>query len=183
VFLGTLGAQLAILYLMRFEGYSRTVFVIYAILVAIILTASRASFRLIGEVLQRNRKAATRVVVYGAGDGGALVVSELTKAQDARYTILGFVDDDARKQRMRVQGYPVLGGYGTLATLILSGAIDAVVISARLIDVERLRELEALCGEQGVSLSRLHVGLESLVVGDDEALARDPVSSLEKNVS
>ena len=183
VFLGTLGAQLAILYLLRFEGYSRTVFVIYAILVAIILTASRASFRLIGEVLQRNRKTATRVVVYGAGDGGSLVVSELTKAQDARYKILGFVDDDARKQRMRVQGYPVLGGYGALAALILSGAIDAVVISARLIDVERLRELESLCGEKGVSLSRLHVGLESLVVGDDEALARDPVSSLRKNVS
>jgi UDP-GlcNAc:undecaprenyl-phosphate GlcNAc-1-phosphate transferase len=183
VFLGTLGAQLAILYLLRFEGYSRTVFVIYAILLSIILTASRASFRLIGEALQRNRKAATRVVIYGAGDGGSLVVRELTKAQDARYKILGFVDDDARKQRMRVQGYPVLGGYGALAGLILGGVIDAVVISARIIDVERLSELEALCNEKGVSLSRLHVGLESLVIGDDVALAREPGSLLRKNVS
>ena len=38
--LGAFGAQLIILYLLRFEGYSRTVFAIYAILLAIIMTAS-----------------------------------------------------------------------------------------------------------------------------------------------
>jgi UDP-GlcNAc:undecaprenyl-phosphate GlcNAc-1-phosphate transferase len=183
VVLGTIGAQLAILYLMRFEGFSRTVFLIYAVLLAIVVTASRASFRLLGEVLQRNRKAATRVVIYGAGDGGAFVVRELTKGQDARYKILGFVDDDPRKQRMRVQGYPVIGGVSSLTTLILSGVIDAVVISARMIEVERLRDLQALCGKNGVSLSRLHVGLESLVIGDDASLANEPSAPLRTNVS
>lgn len=183
VFFGTAGAQLAIVYFLRFEGYSRTVFVIYAMLVACLLTASRASFRLLGEALHRSRKAATRVVIYGAGDGGALIVRELTKGQDARYKILGFVDDDPRKQRMRVQGYPIIGGVSSLTTLILSGVIDAVVISARMIEVERLRELQALCGENGVSLSRLHVGLESLVMGDDESLANEPSPPLQKNVS
>jgi UDP-GlcNAc:undecaprenyl-phosphate GlcNAc-1-phosphate transferase len=183
VLFGTLGAQLAIIYFLRFVGYSRTVFAIYAILVAILLTASRASFRLIGEALQRSRGAATRVVVYGAGDGGSLIVRELTKSQDARYKILGFVDDDPRKQRMRVQGYPVLGGFASLSSLVLSGVVDAVVVSARLIEVERLRELEALCAEQGVSLSRLHVGLEAIVVGDDASLSVDPVATLHKNIS
>jgi len=183
VVLGTISAQLAVLYLLRFEGYSRTVFAIYAILAAIILAASRASFRLIGEFLQRNRRAATRVIVYGAGDGGSFVVRELTKAQDARYTIIGFIDDDTRKHRMRVQGYPVLGGYGALAGFILTGVVDAVVVSPRLIDAQRLRELETLCGEKGVSLSRLHVGLESLVIGDDETLSREAKANLEENVS
>lgn len=172
VIFGSLGAQLAILYLVRFQGYSRSVFVIDAILLAALLAASRASFRLIGEFLQRNRHAATRVVIYGAGDGGSLVVRELTtKGHGTRYRIVGFVDDDARKQRARVQGYPVLGGYGSLATLVLSGAVDAVVISARIIDIERLRDLENLCAEQGVSLARLHVGLEPLIGGDHDALA------------
>src|SRR5439155_1582745 len=147
VFLGTAGAQLAIMYFLRYEGYSRTVFVIYAMLVAALLTASRASFRLLGETLHRSRKAAIRVVVYGAGDGGSLIVRELTKSQEARYAIVGFVDDDPRKQRMRVQGYPVLGDYRALSALIVSGAADSVVISARIMDVERLRDLESLCAE------------------------------------
>jgi UDP-GlcNAc:undecaprenyl-phosphate GlcNAc-1-phosphate transferase len=183
VVFGTLGAQLAIMYFLRFEGFPRTVFAIYAILVAILLTASRASFRLIGEALQRSRKAATRVVIYGAGDGGSLIVRELMKSQDARYKILGFVDDDPRKQRMRVQGYAVLGGYPSLASLVLSGVVDAIVISARIIEVERLREVKALCAEHGVSLSRLHVGLEALVVGDDDSLAADPASVRRENIS
>ena len=183
VVFGAAGAQLAIMYFLRDEGYSRTVFVIYAMLVAGLLTASRASFRLLAEALHRSRKAATRVVVYGAGDGGALIVRELTKSQDARNAIIGFVDDDPRKQRMRVQGYPVLGDYRSLAALILGGAVDSVVISARMIDVDRLRELEVICAEHGVALSRLHVGLEALVVGDEPAAAIDAASDRRKNVS
>ena len=46
-----------------------------------LLTASRTSFRLIGEFLHRSSAAAKRVVVYGAGDGGALAVRELTKPE------------------------------------------------------------------------------------------------------
>jgi UDP-GlcNAc:undecaprenyl-phosphate GlcNAc-1-phosphate transferase len=185
VFFGTAGAQLAIMYFLRFVGYSRTVFVIYAMLVACLLTASRASFRLLAEALHRSRKAATRVVIYGAGDGGSLIVRELTKSQDARYTIVGFVDDDPRKQRMRVQGYPVLGNYSALSALILSGSLDSVVISARIIDVDRLRDLESLCSERGVSLSRLHVGLEALVIGDERPALDlgDAGADRRKNVS
>jgi FlaA1/EpsC-like NDP-sugar epimerase len=166
VLIGTLGAQLAILAAFRYHGYSRTVFVIDAVLLSLLLVVSRASFRLLGEVLHRNRHAATRVVIYGAGDGGALVVRELTKAQDASYKILGFVDDDQRKERMRVQGYAVLGGFDSLSSLVASGVVDVVVISPRIIDVERLRALERLCKTHSVSLSRLHVGLEPIVVPD-----------------
>jgi len=183
VFLGAAGTMLGVVFTLRFDGYSRTVFGIYAILVAILLTLSRASFRLIGEALYRNRKAATRVVIYGAGDGGSLVVSELMKTHFGGFKILGFVDDDTHKQRMRVQGYPVLGGYGSLVSLIESSVVDSVVISARIIGVDRLRELESLCANHGVSLSRLHVGLESIIGGRDETPVVDAAAGLRKNVS
>jgi UDP-GlcNAc:undecaprenyl-phosphate/decaprenyl-phosphate GlcNAc-1-phosphate transferase len=187
VILGVVGAQLEILYLIRFEGYSRTVFAIYAILLAILLTASRGSFRLIGEFLQRNRNAATRVVVYGAGDGGSLVVRELLKSPDMRYRVLGFVDDDPRKLRMRVHGYPVLGGYDSLASLVSGGVVDAVVVSARMIDVKRLGDLERLCAAHDVSLSRLHVGLEPLTGGSAPTAttpaAETPASRIRQSAS
>jgi UDP-GlcNAc:undecaprenyl-phosphate/decaprenyl-phosphate GlcNAc-1-phosphate transferase len=169
VFMGTLAALLVTLYLFRTENFSRNVFVIDAILLAVLLTASRASFRLMAAALHRNLHAATRVVIYGAGDGSALVASELMKTGDRRYRILGFVDDDPRMQRMRVQGWPVLGGYDSLLSLVTSGAVDAVVISARIIEVDRLRGLESVCGAHGVSLMRLHIGFEQIVVGEDES--------------
>jgi len=169
VVLGVVGAQLVILYALRFEGYSRTVFAIDAVLLAIFLIASRASFRLIGETVQRNRNAATRVVIYGAGDGGSLVVRELLKSAETRYRVIGFVDDDPRKQRMRVQGYAVLGGYDALASLVSSGVVDAVVISARIIAVDRISDLETLCSTHSVSLARLHIGLVPITAASEAA--------------
>ena len=62
VFFGTVGAQLVILYVYRFFSYSRTVFAIYAVLLLIAVTLSRASFRLVGEFMQRQRQSGRRVV-------------------------------------------------------------------------------------------------------------------------
>jgi UDP-GlcNAc:undecaprenyl-phosphate GlcNAc-1-phosphate transferase len=183
MFLGTATSLLAILIVLRFDGYSRTVFGIYAVLLSILIMASRASFRLIGELLYRNRKTAARVVVYGAGDGGALAVGELRKAYLGDFKILGFVDDDARKQRMRVQGYPVIGGYPALVALLEADSVDSVVISARIIEVDRLHELEELCARHGVSLSRLRVGLEPLVAGAPGPRRADEEPRRQKNVS
>ncbi|HSL22707.1 MAG TPA: hypothetical protein VK886_14330 [Vicinamibacterales bacterium] len=162
VAIGTLSIVAVIVYLYRFEAYSRGVFVIYAALLMLALSGSRASFRLISEFVRRRREG-KRVVVYGAGDGGALVVRELLNDNDANYRVLGFVDDNPGKHRTRVHGYPVLGGLDTLVVLIREGAVDLIVVSVRAMDASTLQQLESLCTEQGVSLSRLEFRLEQLV--------------------
>ena len=166
VFLGAVGAQLFILYVYHYFAYSRTVFAIYAVLVLIAVTLSRASFRLVGEFVQRQRRSGTRVVIYGAGGGGGLVIRELLN-RNADNRLVGFVDDDPRKAGIRVMGYPVLGGYSALTVLINSGSVDSIVISARTMPPERLHNLTTLCSDRGVRLSRLRVGLESIVEGED----------------
>jgi UDP-GlcNAc:undecaprenyl-phosphate GlcNAc-1-phosphate transferase len=159
---GTVSAQLLVLYIYGFEHYSRTVFIIYALLMILLLTTSRASFRLIGEYLHRRRHVARRLAIYGAGDGGSFVVKELAREQLADCKVVGFVDDDPRKARVRVQGYPVLGGYDVLLSLIDTHAIDVVVVSS-VIDIVRLRTLETRCLENGIALSRLNIELKQLV--------------------
>jgi hypothetical protein len=62
-----------------------------------------------------------------------------------------------------MQGYPVLGDYASLVSLISNGAVDSVVITTRLIDVDQLEKLQALCAEHQVSLARLHFQLDQLV--------------------
>ncbi len=166
VFLGTVGAQLFILYVYHYFAYSRTVFAIYAVLVLIAVTLSRASFRLVGEFVQRQKRTGTRVVIYGAGDAGGLVIREMQN-QSADNRLVGFIDDDPRKTGVRVMGYPVLGGYSALTVLVNSGSVDSIVISARTMPPERLNNLTTLCSDRGVRLSRLRVGLESLVDSDE----------------
>jgi UDP-GlcNAc:undecaprenyl-phosphate GlcNAc-1-phosphate transferase len=171
VFFGTLTAQLLILYAYRFSSYSRAVFVIYAVLLLLAVTLSRASFRLVGEFFQRQRQSGHRAVIYGAGDGGGLVIRELLMRHAGDVRIVGFIDDDARKAGVRVQGYPVLGGYSALTVLVKAAAVDTVVISARHLPPERLNNLEVLCSEFNVRLARLRVGLEPIVDQDPEASA------------
>jgi UDP-GlcNAc:undecaprenyl-phosphate GlcNAc-1-phosphate transferase len=161
VLLGTLTIVCVIVYLSRFEAYSRAVFVIYAALLFILLAGSRASFRLIDEFVRR-RQGGRRLVIYGAGDRGALALREVLARERADHRMIGFVDDDAGKWRARVQGYPVLGGVDSLVSLIRSGAVDSIIVSSQLVDLRRLRELEALCLEHDVTLSRLNLTLEPL---------------------
>jgi UDP-GlcNAc:undecaprenyl-phosphate GlcNAc-1-phosphate transferase len=169
VLFGTVGAQLFILYVYHYFAYSRTVFAIYGILLLMAATLSRASFRIVAEFAQRQRQSGRRVVIYGAGDAGGLVIREVLSG-DGDVRLLGFIDDDPRKAGIRVMGYPVLGGYSALGVLVKAASVDAVVVSARNMSPERLNNLEVLCSTQGVQLSRLRVGLEPIV---DQALSSE----------
>src|SRR6185295_97926 len=146
----------------------------YAVLILIVLTLSRASFRLISEFVQRQKRSGTRVVIYGAGDGGGLVIRELLN-QDPDNRLVGFIDDDPRKAGIRVMGYSVLGGYSALSVLVNSKSVDSIVISCRTMPHERLHNLTTSCADKGVKLSRLRVGLESLVDADDAGDAGEEI--------
>src|SRR5262245_19517262 len=171
VFLGAASALLVILGVYRLYAYSRTIFAIYAVLLLMAVTLSRASLRLVSEFLHRQREAGRRIVVYGAGDAAALAVREiLASGGDVR--VAGFIDDDPRKAGARIMGYPVLGGYSALTVLVRAASIDGVVISTRSLSPERLNNLEVLCAEHQLELSRLRVKLEAIVEGQGDEVAK-----------
>jgi UDP-GlcNAc:undecaprenyl-phosphate GlcNAc-1-phosphate transferase len=163
VFFGTLTSVFLIVYLYRFENYSRGVFVIYGALLLILLVGSRASFRLISEFAHRRRQTGQRLIIYGAGDGAATAVRELLGRTGQGYRMVGFIVDDPNMSRVRMQGYPVLGNYESLVSLVSNGAVDIVVITSHLMDADRLENLERLCTEHNVALARLHFKLDELV--------------------
>ena len=171
VVFGALTALVTILVIQEWYGffaYSRSVFVIYGVLFLMAVTLSRASFRLVGEFIQRQRSSGRRVVIYGAGDAAGLVIREVAGREGRDARILGFIDDDPRKAGIRAMGYPVLGGFSALTVLIKAASVDSIVISASHMPPERLNNLEVLCADFNVSLSRLRVGLEPIVDVDAE---------------
>ena len=136
---------------------------IYSALIMILLSGSRASFRLISEFVNRTRYSGQRLVIYGAGDVSAAAVRDLLGASPRGYRILGFIDDDPTLARRRMQGYPVLGDFRSLVSLIANGAIETVVVTTPVIDVDRLRDLRQLCEQHHVSLLRVQFDLDELV--------------------
>jgi UDP-GlcNAc:undecaprenyl-phosphate/decaprenyl-phosphate GlcNAc-1-phosphate transferase len=161
VLLGTVGVQLVILYAYRFESYSRAVFIIYAALLLLLLSGSRASFRLVSEFILRRRAVGQRCVVYGTG-GASLATIREAFGPAVALKVIGFVDDNPLHHQSRVAGYPVLGDSETLVAMVQRDEVDCVVLNTPLVEVERLQKLEQVCREQDVALLRVQVHLEPL---------------------
>jgi UDP-GlcNAc:undecaprenyl-phosphate GlcNAc-1-phosphate transferase len=159
---GTISVIVAILYLYRFEHYSRGVFVIYAALLMLLLSGSRASFRLIGEFAYR-RRTGRRLAIYADGHTGSLILRELFNDGGEQYRVVGFFNDDPATYSTRLQGYSVLGGERKLLELIGSGGVEVVVIGDDRLDEERLVALKRSCSEAGVWLLRFQYHFEPLV--------------------
>jgi UDP-GlcNAc:undecaprenyl-phosphate GlcNAc-1-phosphate transferase len=81
--------------------------------------------------------------------------------------MLGFIDDDPRKAGIRVQGFPVLGGYSALQVLLKAASVDSVIVSARRMTPERMNNLQVLCAEAGIQLSRLQIAIQPILDPDE----------------
>jgi UDP-GlcNAc:undecaprenyl-phosphate GlcNAc-1-phosphate transferase len=158
---GTLLALACVVLLFRFEGHSRSVFVIDWLLLSAFLCGSRMGFRLLGEVLRRPATEARRVLVYGAGDAGEMAARQMTQDPLLARVPVGFLDDDPGKWRRHVRGLPVFGGAERIAAILASETIDEVVVASEKIPDERLREVAAACEERGVPVVRASLRLDA----------------------
>jgi UDP-GlcNAc:undecaprenyl-phosphate GlcNAc-1-phosphate transferase len=166
VVLGTILSVLGILLIYRFKDFSRALFIIDAILLMAALSASRVAFRLFRQLLPMPiRKDGRRVLIYGAGDGGELVLRELKNNGDWKYTPVGFVDDDPFKKDKVIHGLKVFGGNGSLHDICLRNDIHDVLLSFRQVDPKRLEEIKSACRSAEVNLMRAWLKIE--VVDDN----------------
>ena len=162
VALGSVTSLLALLYLYRFVGYSRSVFLIDAMALLLLVVGSRYSFRLISDMTARRRPGTYRVLIYGAGEGGALLLNELRRNPRYDYQVVGFIDDDGSKSGKRLAGLPVFGGLDRLARVIGQHTIDLIIVSTEKLDPDRMRQVHATCYESGTGLLQFDFRLRPL---------------------
>jgi UDP-GlcNAc:undecaprenyl-phosphate GlcNAc-1-phosphate transferase len=158
--LGTTAAVLYLLFTTRFAGMSRAVFVLDWLFLAMLVGASRISFRLLGETLRPPRTGARSVLIYGAGDGGELVLRELRNNAALAREAVGFIDDDRAKEGTRIHGVPVLGGLDALEGILRARPVEEVVVASSKILPDRLRRLQQTCAAHEVAMVRAAVRLE-----------------------
>src|SRR5688572_5787978 len=76
-----------------------------------------------------SRRDSREVLIVGAGNGGQLVAAELRRNPELRQAPVGFVDDDPRKQGMRMAGLKVLGTTEELPRVLDDVEPDEVIIA------------------------------------------------------
>ena len=149
---GTVLPILILLFVYRFYSFSRAVFVIYWGLMLIMVSLSRLSFRLLDEGIRGASREGRRVLVYGAGLGGQMVLREIESNRDLGLTVAGFMDDNPQIQRRKIRGYPVLGGVKDLERIIMDQKIQEIIISFKMNSSEKRREIKKSCEEMGAEV-------------------------------
>jgi UDP-GlcNAc:undecaprenyl-phosphate GlcNAc-1-phosphate transferase len=103
-----------------------------------------------------------RVLIYGAGDGGELLLRELLNNRDLQYSPVGFVDDDPSKKGKVIHGLKVYGGNGDLSTICKQHEVHEVLISSAKMTDERMKEILGFCKENQIAVRRMRITIEDL---------------------
>ncbi|HEU5236273.1 MAG TPA: hypothetical protein VFU37_03980 [Pyrinomonadaceae bacterium] len=160
---GTIVSMTIILFKFRFQGFSRAVFVIDALVMLLLLAGSRIAFRFFRKVIPTvSTKNGSRVLIYGAGDAGELLLRELLNNRELRCAPVGFMDDDPNKHGKLIHGFRVFGGNGLLARVIGEQQVEQVLISTPRISAERIAEIWSECDARHIELRRMSIRIEAI---------------------
>ena len=143
--MGSLLTVAVVYYLNRGEGSSRAVLVLDGLLLAFAISATRASFRTMSSMaLARNRRH-RRVLVYGAGGFGRLIVREMRANPGWKMNPVGFIDDDPMKAHRWIGGVPVRGSIDHLEQTLTRMSVDEVLLSSPKINGSTEHRVREIC--------------------------------------
>jgi len=164
VALSSVLSVLVVLFAFRFEGFSRTIFIIDALLMFMFLAGSRMAFRLFQRVLPVSGSSEDRrVLIYGAGDAGELVLREILNNRALKYSPVGFLDDDPAKKGKVIHGLKVYAGNGDLSGICRQHDVNELLISINRLPEERLQEIVGFCRTNDISVKRMRISIEDLL--------------------
>jgi FlaA1/EpsC-like NDP-sugar epimerase len=167
-----------------------SVLVLYGLLMLVFIGASRFLVHMLYERPLRGfraRRDARSVIIVGAGDGGRLLLREILRNPELGYRPVGFVDDDPRKQRARIdRGLSVLGTTEDLARVLEDVEPDEVLIAIPSAPGTVRARVVAACRDRGVPVRTMPTVFELLQTGGrvlrqvrqvkvEDVLGREPV--------
>jgi len=166
------------------------VLVFYGLLLLVFTGAVRYVTHLVYERPLRGYRAkrdARSVLIVGAGDGGRLLLREILRNPDLGFRPVGFVDDDERKQHVRVdRGLEVLGTTFELAHVLDDVEPDEVLIAIPSAPGTLRARVVSACRARGVPVRTMPTVFELLQNGSqlarqvrevrvEDVLGREPV--------
>jgi UDP-GlcNAc:undecaprenyl-phosphate GlcNAc-1-phosphate transferase len=154
---GSAFSVVALAYLYRFEGFSRAVFVLDAMLLGMAIVATRASFRAMNLVASTRSKKSRRVLVYGAGRFGQTLVREMRANSHWHMNPVAFLDDDPFKARKWIMGVQVRGTLDELEQAMRQLSVDEVVLSSPKINGSVEDRIRRVCAEMERPVRRLYM--------------------------
>lgn len=182
--LSIIGAGIVQFFASPFVLYKRALLVTWMLHI-ILIGGSRFIWRVIRDRQDDKTGNRKRTLIIGAGQAGTLVVRQLKAHNFSGLLPVGFVDDDASKQKMQLYNVPVLGKVKDIPRIVKEYEIKHIVIAIPSLSQEELNKLAAVCGKTKVP-TQMMPKIEDLMTGRisvshlkdvevEDLLGRDPV--------
>ncbi|SCK03891.1 UDP-glucose 4-epimerase [uncultured Clostridium sp.] len=88
-----------------------------------------------------------RVLIYGAGSCGGLLIEELRRAKDNKYKIVGLVDDNPNKKGKYIKGIKVIGNKDMIAEAVKDNKVKTIFFAMPSLDAKTKSEILDICKE------------------------------------
>jgi FlaA1/EpsC-like NDP-sugar epimerase len=148
-------------------GFPRSIFLLDLMICFLLTSGLRLAVRIFLEATSdrwRSRGAEKRILIYGAGGGGTMLLREIRNNPKLAYRVVGFVDDLVARQGMRVAGVTVLGSGDAIRTLVAKHRIEMVLIAIPSATGKEMTRILELCHTAGVAC-RTVPGLGEMIEG------------------
>ncbi len=134
-------------------GFPRSIYLLDFLICSLITGGARVAVRMLAETSTHGTDAASakRVLIYGAGAAGAMLLREIRSHRSLPYAVAGFVDDHPEKKGMRIQGVVVLGSGSELPMLAGKHGIAEILIAIPSADGGQMTRILELCHCAGVN--------------------------------
>ena len=195
-----IGASLGILFyaafVYRLEMIPRSVLILDGTFCFLMMGGVRFATRALREnylPMFYRPKLGQRVLIVGAGQAGQAIAREFRSNPQLDMELVGFIDDDPRKNKQIFQGLKVLGSQAGLPGLVESYRIDEVVIAIPSATGSQVRSIVDRCHSMNV-MFKILPGVGELLSGSvslqllrevnlEDLLGREPITLDEKKIS
>src|SRR3989344_4898297 len=147
----------------RLEGVPRSVFVLDAGLLLMMLGGSRLFYRW-SKDRHLNLRVGSRALIVGAGQAGELLARDMLRHPDSPYQPVGFIDDDAGKRGMEMHGLRVHGPCERIPDIAQELDAELILIAMPAASSKEVRRIVEIC-EQASLPFRILPAMKDLVSG------------------
>ncbi|WP_145924833.1 polysaccharide biosynthesis protein [Syntrophotalea acetylenivorans] len=166
--LASVGVVVYVLFMGLTDGLPRSIILLDFLLCFFIMIGVRVSTRMIREHLDLNSRGyhsrPKSVLVVGSGTVAQSIVREIRENPKLEKAVLGYIDNDLRRQAKVIYGVPVIGTLDDMENICKRSGIDMVIVAQSSVSPKELRDIVAFCKRNKI-ISKILPAIGDIISG------------------